>query len=88
MRRTILLLTIGVVLLLGAVTGFIIVPEHAPYSGPSGVTFNPSPDEVLHGGGWSQTAYDLARIGTWALLIVGLISVIVGLLTYWRPRPQ
>jgi hypothetical protein len=34
--------------------------------------------------GWSQTAYDLARIGGWALLIVGAVLLVVGLLRYRR----
>jgi hypothetical protein len=39
------------------------------------------------GSSWSQTAYDLVRIGGWALVILGTSTVIVGLIRYWqRPR--
>jgi hypothetical protein len=33
--------------------------------------------------GLSQTAYDLLRIGAWALMIVGAVTVAVGLIGYW-----
>jgi hypothetical protein len=32
--------------------------------------------------GLSQTAYDLLRIGAWALMILGAVTVIVGLIRY------
>jgi hypothetical protein len=36
---------------------------------------------------WSQTAYDLVRIGGWVLLILGLAVVVLGLIRYaQRPR--
>ena len=34
--------------------------------------------------GLSQTAYDLLRIGAWALVIVGGLLVLMGLIRYWR----
>lgn len=37
--------------------------------------------------GLSQTAYDLLRIGAWALVIVGGLLVIVGLIDRWRRVP-
>jgi hypothetical protein len=34
-----------------------------------------------------ETAYDLLRIGAWALVILGALTLIVGLIRYWqRPR--
>lgn len=33
--------------------------------------------------GLSPTAYDLLRIGGWALLILGAITVVLGLVRYW-----
>jgi hypothetical protein len=33
--------------------------------------------------GLSQTAYDLLRIGAWALVILGAVTLIVGLIRYW-----
>lgn len=34
--------------------------------------------------GLSQTAYDLLRIGGWALVILGALTIILGLIRYWR----
>jgi hypothetical protein len=31
----------------------------------------------------ARTSYDLLRIGAWALVIVGALLVIVGLIGYW-----
>jgi hypothetical protein len=36
------------------------------------------------GSEWSQTAYDLVRIGAWALVIFGALLVAVGLIGYAR----
>jgi hypothetical protein len=33
--------------------------------------------------GLSPTAYDLLRIGAWALVIFGTLLVVVGLIGYW-----
>jgi hypothetical protein len=33
--------------------------------------------------GLSPTAYDLLRIGAWALVIVGALTVVLGLIRYW-----
>jgi uncharacterized membrane protein len=38
--------------------------------------------------GLSQTAYDLLRIGAWALVIIGALVVVVGLIAYWRKTPE
>jgi hypothetical protein len=71
-----MLMALGAVLLVGAATGFVIVPEHKPqfscggWGGPCG--------------GWSRPAYDAARIGTWALLIVGALLVVIGIINFAR----
>jgi hypothetical protein len=36
--------------------------------------------------GLSQTAYDLLRIGAWALVIVGGLLVVTGRIRYWETR--
>jgi hypothetical protein len=36
--------------------------------------------------GLSQTAYDLLRIGAWALVIVGGLLVVMGLIRYWTAQ--
>jgi hypothetical protein len=41
-----------------------------------------------HRSAWSQTAYDLARIGGWALVILGAATLIVGLIRYWQSTPR
>ena len=38
--------------------------------------------------GLSQTAYDLLRIGAWALVIVGGLLVIMGLIQYWAAQAR
>jgi hypothetical protein len=38
--------------------------------------------------GLSPTAYDLLRIGAWALVILGAVTVLLGLLRYWRAAQQ
>jgi hypothetical protein len=84
---TALVLVFGVMLLISAVAGFVIVPEHRP-----GVAVDASC------GGWgpcatgitalSPTAYDVLRIGTWAALIVGTVLVALGLIRFaQRARP-
>jgi hypothetical protein len=36
--------------------------------------------------GLSQTAYDLLRIGAWALVIIGGLLIVVGLIGYWSEQ--
>lgn len=78
-RKPALRLSVGTLLLAVAVVGFVIVPEHKPHLAPAPGWWG-GPYRV----GWSQTAYDAARIGTWALLIVGVILLAVGLIDYAR----
>ena len=89
---TTLTLVVGVVLLIAAVAGFVIVPEHGPGSTagadvviPGTNTSVPAPGPVVVYG-WSQTVYDAARIGTRAALIVGAVLVVLGLIRFAR-RP-
>lgn len=83
-RRTGLILGVGALMLIGAVAGFIIVPEYKPV--PAGTPFDfrgyTLTSQVAIG--LSQTAYDALRITTWALVIVGVIVVLVGVIRYWR----
>ncbi len=72
---------VGAVLLIGAVAGFVIVPQHAPQSVCGGWGALGGPQCA----GWSRSAYDAARIATWALLIVGALLVAMGLIRYARP---
>jgi hypothetical protein len=49
----------------------------------------PPGEEACHqASGLSQTVYDLLRIGGWALVIVGALVVVTGLIRYWRAQPR
>jgi hypothetical protein len=75
-------IVVGTLLLIAAVAGFVIVPQHKP-----AVVGGQEWGGYLLGGsnvGWSRTAYDAARIGTWALLIVAVLLLTVGLISYAR----
>jgi uncharacterized membrane protein len=79
MRGAWVTLAAGAVLLIIAVTGFVVVPQHAPtYSDV------PPPLGSHYPAPWSTGVYDAGRIITWADLIVGLILVLVGLILTWR----
>ena len=73
----------GAALLIAAVAGFVVVPEHAPQFVCGGFGEVTSSDQCA---GWSRTAYDVAKIATWALLIVGALLVVMGLIRYARPE--
>jgi hypothetical protein len=81
----------GAALVIAGIAAFIEAHAHRPVA-----AFNPTPVvtrqlervEVGSGlarpaSGLSQTPYDLLRIGAWALVIVGALLVIVGLIGYW-----
>jgi uncharacterized membrane protein HdeD (DUF308 family) len=76
---------VGGVLLVGAVAGFVIVPEHKPEFTCLAQLLNGAICTSSVTSGWSRTAYDAARIGTWALLIAGVLLVAVGLVNFARP---
>ena len=86
-RRPAGLIALGAVFLIAAVVGFVVVPEHAPqfFDEPSGCI-----GAFCHlvNLGWSRTLYDALRIATWAVLIVGVLVVIVGLIGYARREPR
>ena len=82
-RRPAIPISVGAVLLIGAVAGFVVVPEHrppAPTDACAGFVGGPCP------GAWrlSQTAFDLLRVSTWAVLSVGALLGAVGLINYSR----
>ena len=69
----------GAVLVIAGIAAFIEAHSHAPrYGCPSGQ----SECGQLVPRGLSQTAYDLLRIGAWALVIVGGLLVVTGLIRY------
>jgi hypothetical protein len=91
MRRSAVAISLGALLLIAAVAGFVIVPEHKPVPatcGQGGPTVGCFSGGSYSSSGLSQTVYDGLRIAAWAVLIVGGLLVTVGLINYARPRPQ
>lgn len=92
-RRGIGTVAIGIVLLLAAVAGFIVVPEHKPGSvlvapngdrGPQACTHELVIDCHQVATGLSQRAYDVLRTETWALLVVGALLVAISRVRHSR----
>jgi hypothetical protein len=83
---TALTLVVGVLLVIAAVAGFIIVPEHVPTTTSlgacPGTIPSPGPCRTVHTGFASQSVYDAARIGTWAALIIGSVLIVLGLIRF------
>ena len=83
----------GAVLIIAGIVGFIEAHSHRPVEGTrfggdaiqrlqlerAGVHVFNTPASGL-----SPTNYDLLRIGAWALVIVGALLVVVGLIAYAR----
>jgi hypothetical protein len=56
-------------------------------------TANHAPRAARHGrvvldSGLSPTAYDLLRVGAWALVIVGGLLVVTGVIRYWASQTR
>jgi hypothetical protein len=81
--RVWLVLVLGLLLVIGAVVGFVVVPEHKP-----ALVGGTDLGHGLYTGGfetsWSQTLYDVLRVVTWGLLVVGIVVLVVGLVDYAR----
>jgi hypothetical protein len=92
MRRPLVSIAVGAVLLIMAVAGFVIAPEHAPGVEQVGRDQFGNCQAIGENGntchyiatGLSQTLYDVVRIATWGLLIVGVLLAVVGLIHYGR----
>ena len=72
----------GAALVIAGVAAFIEAHSHMP------VPAMPCEANVFRctpvpASGLSQTGYDLLRIGAWALVIVGALLIVVGLIGYW-----
>jgi hypothetical protein len=78
----------GAVLVIAGIAAFIEAHSHAPR--PEKVCGLAEGCVSSAASGLSQTAYDLLRIGGWALVIIGGLLVVTGLIRYWRaqsPKP-
>jgi uncharacterized membrane protein HdeD (DUF308 family) len=76
----------GAVLVIAGVAAFIEAHSHPPeLEGRcrTGGIACPLEDFSNVHTGLSQTAYDLLRIGAWALIILGAVTLIIGLIRYW-----
>jgi hypothetical protein len=82
----------GAILIIAGIVALIEARSHHPE--PRHAPLHLSGENVLgtltltsNRSAWSQTAYDLVRIGGWALLILGLAAVVIVLIRYaQRPR--
>jgi uncharacterized membrane protein HdeD (DUF308 family) len=69
----------GAIMVIAGIAAFTEAHTHRPGRIERG--WEQPPSEL------STTAYDILRIGAWALLILGAVTLIVGLIRYWqRPR--
>jgi hypothetical protein len=64
----------GAALVIAGIAGFIVSSSNKP------VLYRPCEPDC----GWSHSAFDIVRIGAWALVIVGALLVLVGLIAYAR----
>jgi hypothetical protein len=76
----------GAVLVVAGIAAFIEAHRHQPVIAVSEVR---AARMTLRGetppeSGLSHTAYDLLRIGGWALVIFGGALLVMGLIRYWR----
>lgn len=67
----------GAILIIGGVAAFIDAHRHIPVSAR-----RPEVGVITPASGLSHTAYDLLRIGGWALVILGGVTVALGLIRY------
>lgn len=75
----------GAILVIAGIAAFIEAGSHAPGVECLREVTEPGDHTCLQSQatGLSHTAYDLLRIGAWALVIIGALLVIVGLIGYW-----
>ena len=77
---------VGAVLTIAGIAAFIEAHSHPPEVESRcrrGGEVCPLEEFIHVHVGLSQTAYDLLRIGAWALMIIGGLLVITGLIRYW-----
>lgn len=67
----------GAIMIIGGIAAFIDAHRHIPVPAR-----RPEIGVITPASGLSPTAYDLLRIGGWALVILGGVTVAVGLIRY------
>ncbi len=79
----------GAILVIAGIAAFIEAHSHKPLVPPPERVYQNS--EGVHevsvavpATGLSHTAYDLLRIGAWALVVLGAVTVCLGFVRYWR----
>jgi hypothetical protein len=75
----------GAALIIAGIVAFIEAHSHRPIPAelpPKNLSPYVGVGGLRPASGLSQTAYDLLRIGGWALVIVGALLVVTGLIRY------
>jgi hypothetical protein len=67
----------GALPIIAGIAGFILADRNRPIP-----AHRPEVGLITPASGLSTTAYDLLRIGAWALVIIGVLTVILGLIRY------
>jgi hypothetical protein len=67
----------GAIPIIAGVAAFIEAHRHIPVPAR-----RPEVGLIIPASGLSPTAYDLLRIGGWALVILGVLTVVLGLIRY------
>lgn len=85
----------GAVAVIAGIAAFIEAHSHRPMPAvgvPGGILQKSElAEQGVHAeaaSGLSATAYDALRIGGWALLILGALTVVLGLIGVWRNSSQ
>jgi len=75
---------VGAVLVVAVTAALIEAHSHSPYNcvGLEGC------NTARQGRALSLTAYDLLRIGAWALVIVGALLIVTGLVRHWGSQAR
>jgi hypothetical protein len=75
----------GAVAVIAGIAAFIEAHVNRPIPAfpPPGTFFRPA-QETTPASGLSPTDYHLLLIGAWALVILGALTVVLGLIRYWR----
>ena len=78
----------GAVLVIAGIAAFIEAHSHHTTVHSTRRTWTASIISEHRASGLSQTAYDLLRIGAWALVIIGGLLIVTGLIRYWGAQAR